>query len=721
MRPQFTSQGRVSPPSEPRAEQRPSVRILHGVRLTDEYAWLKAANWQEVMRDPQKLDPAIRAYLRAENDYCERALADTAALQATLFAEMKGRIKEDDSTVPDPDGPHAYYVRYRKNGQHPLLCREPRNPPSLPPPQAGEGRMGEHLLLDADALASGKPFFRLGATRHSPDHRLLAWTADETGSELYTARVRVIETGADLPDSVPDVSGAMVWTQDASAFYYVRLDQNHRPEGVFRHRLGTPASADARVFAEPDPGLFLSVGRNASGRFGDISAHDHETSEVWLVDLAVPDAEPALVAVRQTGVQYEVEHHPAFNGGPALIIRTNADGAEDFKIVWAPLATPGRAYWRDLVPHRSGLYILSFMVLEDWLIRLEREDGLPRIVVRRLESGEEHVIAFAEEAYSLGIDGGYEFATNLLRFTYSSMTTPSEVWDYDLATRTRRLRKRQEVPSGHDPADYVTRRLFAPAADGETVPISLLHRKDMVADGSTPCLLYGYGAYGISIPAAFSTNRLSLVDRGFVYAIAHVRGGSEKGWRWYREGKLAKKLNTFGDFIAASEYLINNGWSGPARIVAQGGSAGGTLIGAVANMRPDLYAGLIAEVPFVDVLNTMLDETLPLTPPEWPEWGNPTRDAAALRTILAYSPYENVRAQHYPAILALAGLTDPRVLYWEPAKWIAQLRRLRTDESLIALRTNLDAGHAGAAGRFDRLKEVALAYAFAIKVAGGTL
>jgi oligopeptidase B len=697
---------KVPPPGEPRAEQQPLVRNLHGARLTDEYAWLKTPNWREVMRDPQQLDPAIRAYLQAENGYCEHALADNTALQEALFAEMKGRIKEDDSTVPDLDGPYAYYARYRKDGQHPLLCREPRSGGA------------EQLLLDGDALARGKPFFRLGAVGHSPDHRLLVWTSDEPGSEFYTARVRVIESRADLADKVPDVSGSVVWTQDAAAFYYVRLDQGHRPAGAFRHRLGTPASADVRVFAEADSGLFISVGRHASGRFGDISAHDHETSEVWLLDLGAPVAEPTLVAARETGVQYEVEHHPAFNGGPALVIRTNADGAEDFKIAWTPLATPGRAYWRDLVPHCSGVYVLSFMVLRDWLIRLEREDGLPRIVVRRLETGEEHVIAFAEEAYSLGIDGGYEFATNLLRFTYSSMTTPSQIWDYDLATRARTLRKCQEVPSGHDASNYVTRRLFAPTADGETIPISLLHRRDHAPGGTAPCLLYGYGAYGISIPAAFDTNRLALVDRGFVYAIAHVRGGSEKGWRWYREGKLAKKMNTFSDFIAVSEYLVKQGWAARGKLVGHGGSAGGTLIGAVANMRPDLYAGLIAEVPFVDVLNTMLDKTLPLTPPEWPEWGDPIRDSAAFRTILTYSPYENVRAQDYPAILALAGLTDPRVLYWESAKWIARLRRLRTDRNLIAFRTNMDAGHAGASGRFERLKEVAIAYAFAIKIAG---
>jgi oligopeptidase B len=694
---------------EPQAEQRPVERTLHGVRLVDEYAWLKAENWQQVMRDPSQLDPAIRAYLEAENGYCERALADTGSLQEKLFAEMRGRIKEDDSSVPAPDGPYAYYVRYREEGQHPLLCREPRHPASV---------QAEQLLLDGDELARGKAFFQLGATRHSCDHRLLAWLADEAGSEFYTARVRDIETGVDLADVVPDVSGAIVWTQDASAFFYVRLDENHKPAGVFRHMLGTAAAADVRVYTEADPGFFVSISRLSSGRFCDISAHDHETSEAWLIDLSAPDTTPMLVAARQSGVQYDVEHHPAFRGGPALIIRTNADGAEDFKIVWTALATPDRAHWRDLVPHRPGVYILSFVVLEDWLIRLEREDGLPRIVVRHLASGEEHVIAFAEEAYSLSINRGYEFATNLLRFTYSSMTTPEEVWDYDLASRERTLRKRQEIPSGHNSADYVTRRLFAPTADGETVPISLLYRRNVAFDGTTPCLLYGYGAYGLSIPAAFSSNRLSLVDRGFLYAVAHVRGGSEKGRRWYREGKLAKKMNTFTDFIAAIEYLSKEGWCAAGKIIAEGRSAGGMLIGAVGNMRPDLYGGLIAGVAFVDVLNTMLDEKLPLTAPEWPEWGDPIRDADAFRTILAYSPYENVRAQSYPAILALAGLTDPRVFYWESAKWIARLRRLRTNKRLIAFRTNLEAGHVGAAGRFDYLREVALGYAFAITVAG---
>jgi oligopeptidase B len=693
-------------PAPPRAEQRPHSATWHGVTVSDEYAWLKAPNWQEVMRDPGTLDPAIRTYLEAENTYAAAALADTVPLQDKLFAEMKGRIEEDESTVPSADGPYAYFVRYREGGQHPIVCRQPR-----------EGGSDE-TLLDGDALGAGKSYFRLGGFDHAPNHRLLAWSADETGSEFNTIRLRELATGADLPDAIPDATGEVVWSADARTLFYVRLDQNHRPSRVYRHRLGTPPESDVLVYEEAEPGFFVSISALQSRRFAEISIHDHDTAESRLIDLTVPDAVPFLIAPRETSVRYSVEHHPDLFGQEVLVIRTNCDDAEDFKIAWTPLATPGREHWRDLVPHRPGIYLLDFALLRDWLVRLEREDGLPRIVARALGPGEEHAIAFAEEAYSLGMATDFEFATDLLRFTYSSMTTPAEVWDYDLKRRTRTLRKRQKVPSGHDPADYVTRRVMAPTGDGETVPISLLYRKGLAPNGSAPCLLYGYGAYGIAIPAAFSTNRLSLVDRGFVYAIAHVRGGTEKGWRWYREGKLARKPNTFHDFIAAAAYLIEQRWAAPDKIVAHGGSAGGMLMGAIANLRPDLFGGIMAEVPFVDVLNTMLDDTLPLTPPEWPEWGNPIKNAQAFRDIVSYSPYDNVTAQAYPALLVLAGLTDPRVTYWEPAKWVARLRAKKTDRNLIVLRTNMEAGHAGAAGRFDRLKEVALAYAFALTITG---
>ncbi|HUI94612.1 MAG TPA: S9 family peptidase [Xanthobacteraceae bacterium] len=690
----------------PRADKRPLTTTRHGITLTDDYAWLRAPNWQAVMRNPGELDPAIRAYLEAENAHAEAVLAGTRGLQETLFAEMRGRIKEDDSSVPASDGPYAYFSRYREGGQHPVICRRPRDGGA------------EQVLLDGDALAAGKPFFDLDASVQSPDHRLLAWSCDELGSELYVGRVRDLATGADLADEVPDISGSPVWTADSSAFYYVRLDAQQRPTRVFRHRVGTSAADDALIYELQDPAYFVGVGELQSRDFAEISVRNSESAEGRLLDLRVADARPALIAARDPAVLYDVQHHPSFAGEPVLFILTNADGAEDFKLMVAPLATPERARWRELVPHRPGVYILWFTVFADWLVRLEREDGLPRIVVRRLATGEEHAIAFAEEAYSLDMSPGYEFATDTLRFVYSSMTTPNETWDYDLAQRTRVLRKRQEVPSGHDPANYVTRRLMAPSADGETVPISLLHRRDVKPDGTAPALVYGYGAYGAAIPAAFSTNRLSLVDRGFVYAIAHVRGGTEKGRRWYRTGKLADKRNTFSDFIAATEHLAAQGYCAPGRAVAHGGSAGGILIGAVANARPELYAGMIAEVPFVDVLNTMLDDTLPLTPPEWLEWGNPIVDETAFRTILAYSPYENVRTQDYPALLVLAGLTDPRVTYWEPAKWVARLRAIKTGRKLIAFRTNLEAGHGGPPGRFDRLKEIALLYAFAIAAAG---
>jgi len=699
----------ASLPASPRAEARPAKVSRHGVVLTDEFAWLKDANWQAVMRDPSLLDPMIRKHLESENAYADAVLAATLPLQETLVAEMRGRIKEDDASVPTADGAFSYFTRYRDGGQHPLFCREPR-----------DGGSGE-TLIDGDALAAGKAFFRFGATAHSPDHKLLAWSADETGAELFTVRVRDLAGMSDLPDTVPETAGAIVWTQDCAAFYYVRVDSQHRPSSVHRHRLGTDASDDANVYAARDGGHFVSLSRLQSGRFAAISVHDHDTSEAWLIDLEDPDAKPVLVAPREPAMRYDIEHHPDFAGAPALIIHTNADDAEDFKIAWTPLASTARAHWRDIVPHRPGVFILSYMVLNDWLIRLERQDGVPRIVVRRLADGDEHTIAFAEEAYSLGLDAGYEFETDALRFSYSSMTTPSEVWDYDLASRARTLRKRQEIPSGHDPAAYVTRRVMAPTRDGDTVPVSLLYRKTTPLDGTAPALVYGYGAYGMSMPAAFNANRLSLADRGFVFAIAHVRGGTEKGWRWYREGKLAAKQNTFSDFVAATEYLVACKFAAPHKVAAQGGSAGGLLIGAVANQRPDLYAALIAEVPFVDVLNTILDDTLPLTPPEWAEWGNPIADADAFATIRAYSPYDNVRAQAYPAMLVLAGLTDPRVTYWEPAKWVARLRDRKTDRKALVLRVNLDAGHAGAPGRFDRLKEVALAYAFAIAAIEGAL
>lgn len=687
--------------SPPLARRQPKELTEHGVTRIDDYAWLRAHNWQEVMRDPAALPSEIRGHLEAENAHTAEAMADVEPLRLDLFAEMRARIKEDDSSVPSPDGPYAYAVRYSEGAEYPTVVRSNRDGSE------------ERPILDGNILAVDKSYFRLGGSAHSPDHRLFAYAFDDKGSEYFTLRIRDVETGEDLADEIPAMAGGAVWSEDGQSLFYVWVDDNHRPAKLFRHVVGTNPEDDALVYEEPDPGFFLGVGKTQSGAYILVYSHNHETSEFRYIDACEPDAEPVLIAERRTAEEYHVDH-----GGGDFIILTNADDAEDFKLVTAPIATPGRENWRDLVPHRSGRLIVHHVTFKDFLVYLEREAGLPRITIRQNSTGEEHAIAFDEEAFSLGIIDGYEFDTTTLRFVYSSMTTPSRVYDYDMADRTRVLRKEDEIPSGHNPSDYVTRRVFAPTDDGETVPISLLYRRDTPIDGTAPCLLYGYGAYGISIPASFSISRLSLVDRGFVYAIAHIRGGKDKGHRWYAAGRRENKKNTFTDFIAAAEYLAANGFSAPGKIVGWGGSAGGMLIGAVANMAPDRFAGLIAEVPFVDVLNTMLDDSLPLTPPEWMEWGNPITDPEAHQTIAEYSPYDNVARQAYPAILALAGLTDPRVTYWEPAKWVAKLRESKTNDALLILRTNMDAGHGGAAGRFDRLHETAFATAFALKVVG---
>jgi oligopeptidase B len=511
----------------PVARKRPAETVHHGHRRIDEYHWLRAENWREVMRNPAALPADIRTHLEAENAYFRAEMAGTAELQKTLFQEMRGRIKEDDSTVPTRDGAWAYSMRHVEGGQHPLYVREPSD--------GGP----EQILLDGNALAAGRAYFRIGGAFHSPDHQLLVWSHDDAGSEFYTLSVRNIETGHDLADVVSDTSGSGIWSADGRFIFYVRLDANHRPSRVFRHRLGSSPEEDVLVYEEAHPGFFVGIGKTQSERFIVIDTHDHETSETRVIPADAPETEPQLIAPRESGVEYSVEEARG-----TYFILTNAD-APDFRIVTAPVEEPAREAWRDLVPHEAGRLILAHTAYARHLVWLERVESLPRVVVRRLEGGEEHAIAFDEEAYSLGLVGGYEFDTDTLRFSYSSMATPQRVFDYNMERRTRVLRKEQEIPSGHDPALYVTRRIMAPAVDGESIPISILYRRDTPLDGSAPALLYGYGAYGIAIPAAFSVTRLPLVDRGFVYAIAHVRGGKDKGAAWYERGKRGQKANTF--------------------------------------------------------------------------------------------------------------------------------------------------------------------------------
>lgn len=687
----------------PQSEKRPVSDTRHGITRVDNYGWMRAENWQDVFRDPSTLDPAIRAHLEAENDYQTAQMEDTKPLQKQLFDEMKGRIKEDDSSVPSKDGPYAYGTSYKTGGQQPRFFRTQRD--------GGP----ETMLLDGDLEGDGRAYFRLASADHSPDHNKMIWGFDDKGSEFFTLRVRDLEILQDTTETVSDTTGGGVWNAQSNGFYYTRVDANHRPSRLFYHQLGQPESEDRLIHEEKDPGFFLGVGGSSLNDFIFVDIHDHETSEVWLIPANDSTAEPKLVAERQKGVEYSMTE-----GGDVFFILTNAGGAKDFKIMSAPVNAPGKDNWTEVVAHKAGRLLLGHSSYTNHLVWLERENGLPRIVIRDRRSGEEHSIAFDEEAYALGLQGSAEYDTEIIRFSYSSMTTPTQLYDYNMRTRERTLLKTQEVPSGHNSDDYITRRLLAPAPDGEIVPISIVYHRDTKIDGSAPCLLYGYGSYGIAIPASFNTNCLSLADRGFIYAVAHVRGGKDKGYDWYETGKRLNKMNTFTDFIAASRHLVAEGFTSHDRIIAQGGSAGGMLMGAIANMAPQNFGGIIAEVPFVDVINTMLDDTLPLTPPEWTEWGNPITSATDYSYMASYSPYDNVVVQDYPPILAVAGLTDPRVTYWEPAKWVAKLRELKTDDNPVLFRINMDAGHAGASGRFSRLEEVAYVYAYALKLVGKT-
>lgn len=673
-------------------ERRPQRDVTHGLARVDDYAWMRAPDWQAALADPRKLPADIRAALDAENAYVEATLAPLADLRAALAAELRGRIKEDEAEPPVPDGAFAYYTRYRAGGQHPLFCRVPR---------AGAP---EAILIDGDAEAKGRDFFDVGDVAHAPDHSAVAWTFDETGGEEFLLRVRDLDTGRDGPILARRVEGDPVWLCDSRALLYVALDDEHRPTRVMRVALDAPDAAEL-VLEERDSRFFLSLEQSASGRYAIITAHDHASTQVWLVDLADRAATPRLIVPRAPGRIVDVDHWR-----DRLILTVGDREAIDFKIVEAPLDAPDQ--WRDLVPHEPGRMIVDVAVFDRYIARLERIEALPRIVVRCMETGAEHGVAFDEEAYDLDFGAMFEHATTTLRFVYSSPARPREIWDYDMASGARTLLQRQELPSGHDPDAYVVRRVHALSHDGERVPITLLHHRDVAFDGTAPALLYGYGAYGTPVTSSFSVSRLSLADRGVVCAVAHVRGGADKGFSWYLDGKLEKKTNSFLDFIACARRLVDLGACAPDRLAAQGGSAGGLLMGAVANMAPDHFAAIVAEVPFVDVIATMMDEHLPLTPPEWLEWGDPIRDADAYRRMLAYSPYDNVAEKPYPPILAIAGVSDPRVTYWEPLKWVARLRERSTGRGPTLLRVNMHAGHAGAAGRFDRIDEIAYIYAF---------
>ena len=694
-------------PTPPQARKIPKQTRQLGFTRTDDYAWMKDENWQAVMADTSKLDPDIREHLEAENAYTKEVTQDLSDLKDEIFEEMKGRLKADAASVPSPDGIWAYNHRYRKGDQHGLYERTPIDSASKEP----NGK--PQTILDAEILSKDYlAFFDLGAVTHSDDQTWLAYSLDATGAENYEVFIQEIGTDKAVSTGITKSAGGLQWALDNATLFWVERDDNQRPYAVFAQNIHDKAAKPRLVYKESDPGFFVSVGESDSGNFIEISAHNHTTTELWLIPAAKPETEPSCVSPRHAGREYSLSDH-----GEHFYILTNAGGAVDFQIMRAPISAPSFDNWEPFLPHQPGTLILGLTAYQNFLVRLVRENALPRIIIRDMTSGIEHDIAFDEAAYSLGLGGGYEYDTPWLRFAYSSPTTPRQTFDYNMATRERVLRQTQEVPSGHDPSDYRCERVLITARDGESVPVTLIMRAETPKDGSAPLLLYGYGSYGMTMPAGFRTSLLSLVDRGFIYAIAHIRGGMAKGYQWYLDGKLEKKENTFNDFVDAGRALCDMNYSAHGRVIIHGGSAGGLLVGAALNQDADMLGGMIAAVPFVDVLNTMSDDTLPLTPPEWPEWGNPLTDKQAYENIAAYSPYDNVAARDYPPMLITGGLTDPRVTYWEPAKWAAKLREHQTGGAPVLLKINMEAGHQGEAGRYNALKETAFEYSFAVSVA----
>ncbi len=657
--------------------------MFHGEALHDDWFWLKDQGY------PKVTDPDVLNYLKAENAYFEAQMAPHAKLVETLFEELKGRVPQEDASVPAPDGAFDYWWRFEHGGQYRVWLRRPR------------GGGAEQVILSEPALAAGHDYFRLAGTAVSPDGKLLAYACDDNGAERFTLKVRDLATGQDIATVATKSIGVPVWAADSHALAWTEVNDNWRPFRIVLHTLGS--GAERTLYEEPDIGFRVAVARSQDRSQFIITSADHVTSEIRLIPTVHPDAAPLLVSPRQTGRQYEVDVRRS-----TLFVRTNDDHV-NFRVATAPLAQPDQ--WTTLIAGSAGHYIRSVTAFARYLAVEERVDGLDAVRLRR-DDGRETYVAFPEASYTASLGTNLEPDAPVLRLGYSSMVTPATVFDYDVAAATLATRKVQQVPSGYDATRYATERLTITSRDGTKVPVSVVYRRGFPKDGSGKVHLYGYGAYGYAVPPSFSTSRLSLLDRGFAFAIAHIRGGDDLGYQWYLDGKLTKRTNTFTDFVDAAKGLAKAGFAREGNISASGGSAGGELMGAVVNSDPALWRAVVADVPFVDVLNTMLDDTLPLTAGEWPEWGNPITDKAAFHLIRSYSPYDNVRAQAYPPLLITSGLNDPRVTYWEPAKWIAKLRSTKTDANPLILKINMGAGHGGKSGRFTALHETAEEYAF---------
>ncbi len=681
----------VNPVSAPAAERRPHELTAHGHVRVDDYYWLR-----------ERDNPEVTAHLEAENDYTRSVMAHTEPLQERLFEEIKGRIKQTDSTAPSRRGEYFYYTRYEDGKEYPIHCR-----------RRGSMEAEEEILLDVNALAEGHDYYDVSSWSVNPSQDVLAFAADTTGRRICTIHFKDLATGEVREESIPSATHNLAWAEDDRTLFYVRQHpETLRWYRLYRHELGTGAAADVLVYEEEDETFDAYVFKTRSRAWIVLGMWQTVSNEYRFIPAAEPRAEFRLLAPRQRDHEYTIDH-----GNGWFYLVTN-DQARNFRLMRTPDEATGREHWEEVIPHREDVLLEDVDVFDRHLVAVERSDGLRRLRVRRLDSGAEHDIDFGEPAYLAYTYGNWEFDTSTLRYRYQSLTTPDSDYDYDMDTRQRVLVKREEVLGGDfDPAHYRTERLWATARDGARVPISMVYRKGLERDGRHPLLLYGYGSYGYTIDASFASNRLSLLDRGFVYAIAHVRGGQALGRAWYDDGKLLRKKNTFTDFIDCAEHLVAQGFTSPERLYAEGASAGGLLVGAVMNMRPDLFDGFVAQVPWVDVVTTMLDDSIPLTTGEYDEWGNPN-ERQYYDYMLSYSPYDNLAAGEYPNLLVLTSVEDAAVQYWEPAKWVARQRALRTGDSRLLLKTEMVAGHGGPSGRYRRYRETALIYAFLLDLAG---
>ncbi|MEZ4775506.1 MAG: S9 family peptidase [Bacteroidia bacterium] len=672
-----------------KAKQIPRKLVTHGHERIDPYFW---------MRDRE--NPEVISHLNAENALTKAVMAHTENLQNQLFEEMKGRIKPDDSSVPYRLDNYFYYSRYEEGKEYPVYCRKKDN---LDQP--------EEIILDVNILADGKPYCEIGGSTISQNHRFLAYSVDYQGRRIYTIHVKDLETGELLSDEIPEITGNMVWALDNQTLFYSKQDPvTLRSDRIFRHLLGTSVLADVQVFEEKDETFYVQVSKSKSRQYIFIHSSSTLSDEVCYLDSTNPTGDFTTIIPREKEHEYSVDHF-----GTDFYLLTN-DQAKNFRLVKAPLTAPSRENWTEIIPHRADVLLEGIEIFKDFLVLDERKNGLNQIRIMPWEGEGEYYLDFPDPAYSAGVDFNPEFNTQVLRFSYQSLTTPASTFDFDMVSRKRTLLKQQEILGGFSSENYRSERIYAKAEDGTAVPVSLVYHKDTPKDGNSPLLLYGYGSYGYSMDPYFSPARLSLLDRGFIYAIAHIRGGSDLGRQWYEDGKMLKKKNTFSDFIACGEHMIRAGYTRKGKLFCMGGSAGGLLVGAVINMRPDLFYGAVASVPFVDVVTTMLDEDIPLTTGEYDEWGNPA-DKTYYDYMLSYSPYDNVTNSAYPHLLIISGLHDSQVQYWEPTKWIAKLRDYRTNNNRLLLHTNMDAGHGGASGRFESYREVALEYAFLLDLA----